>query len=109
MSELTLAQVFGANATQTATELVIKKSDLQSVGLSVTADNRAEQLFVAMFALAKLILNKATQETNNDIQITIVDSYTSIVFRNEQEYKQSNFTVGLEKLETVSGIDPDDY
>ncbi|MBW4572672.1 MAG: hypothetical protein KME31_33280 [Tolypothrix carrinoi HA7290-LM1] len=109
MAELTLQQIFGANATQTATELVIKKSDLQTVGLTVAADNRGEQLFVAIFAKAKQVLNKTAQETNPDLQITIETGYTAIVFRNDQEYKQVNFTVGLEKLETASGIDPDDY
>jgi len=46
MLNLTLAQVFGANATQDATTLTIQKADL--LGLTAAADNRGEQLLVGM-------------------------------------------------------------
>ena len=52
MQPLTLNDLFGVNATQTATELVIKKSDLVAVGLTATANNRAEQLAVAILLQA---------------------------------------------------------
>jgi hypothetical protein len=42
---LALAQVFGAGATQDATTLTIRKSDLP--GLTAAVDNRGEQLLVA--------------------------------------------------------------
>ena len=52
MQTLTLIQLFGVNAVQTADELIIKKSDLSAVGLFPTANNRAEQLFVAILLQA---------------------------------------------------------
>jgi hypothetical protein len=52
MLALTLAQLFGNSATQSATELVIKKADLVAVGLTATANNRAEQLVVAILLQA---------------------------------------------------------
>lgn len=47
---LTLQQLFGANADQTATALTITKADLP--GLTPAADNRAEQLLVAILLQA---------------------------------------------------------
>jgi hypothetical protein len=52
MQALTLQELFGTSASQTATELVIKKSDLVAIGLTVTANNRAEQLAVAVLLKA---------------------------------------------------------
>ncbi|MFN6485446.1 MULTISPECIES: hypothetical protein [unclassified Nostoc] len=52
MQILTLQELFGVNAVQTADELIIKKSDLSAVGLTTTANNGAEQLFVAILLKA---------------------------------------------------------
>ncbi|MEH1809644.1 hypothetical protein [Nostoc sp.] len=52
MIALTLQELFGASASQSATELVIKKSDLVAVGLTATVNNRAEQLAVAIILKA---------------------------------------------------------
>ncbi|MBD2516867.1 hypothetical protein H6G93_17950 [Nostoc sp. FACHB-973] len=52
MQTLTLQDLFGVNAVQTATELVIKKTDLVAVGLTPQTDNRAEQLLVAILLKA---------------------------------------------------------
>ncbi|MBD2416084.1 hypothetical protein FACHB389_35505 [Nostoc calcicola FACHB-389] len=76
MQTLTLQQLFGVNAVQTADELIIKKSDLSAVGLTPTANNRAEQLLVAILLQAlenfEGVLtdesgNKITDELNNAI------------------------------------------
>jgi hypothetical protein len=48
MQTLTLQQLFGESASQSATELVIKKADLVAVGLTPQLNNRAEQLIVAI-------------------------------------------------------------
>ena len=42
MPEPTLTQVFGANATQSAANITIAKSDLATVGLTASANNTAE-------------------------------------------------------------------
>jgi hypothetical protein len=52
MQALTLTQLFGASATQSATELVIKKNDLVAVGLTPASSNRAEQLLVGILLKA---------------------------------------------------------
>ncbi|MCC5597967.1 hypothetical protein [Nostoc favosum] len=69
MQALTLAQLFGVNAVQTATELVIKKSDLVAIGLTPQINNRAEQLVVAI--LLKALENFQGHLTDpNDNQVT---------------------------------------
>ncbi|MBN3959259.1 hypothetical protein [Nostoc sp. NMS8] len=76
MQALTLQELFGDSAYQTATELVIKKSDLVAVGLTATGNNRAEQLVVAILlqvlsnfqgVLTDENGNQITDELNNSI------------------------------------------
>jgi len=109
MAEPTPQQVFGTGFTQTATTLTISKSDLVSVGLTPDANNRAEQLLVAILLKAKAYLTPTLQETDNDVQVTIDTSYPSIVYRNNQNYRQNTYTVALQKIDTATAIDPDDY
>ncbi len=110
MAEPTLVQVFGTNATQTATELIISKADLASVGLTASATNTAESLIVALLQLVKIELNETKQETNTDIQVTIVDDTTpTIIVRNSVNYRQLSLTINLETPDTGSAIDPDNY
>jgi hypothetical protein len=109
VAEPTPQQVFGTGFTQTATTFTISKADLASVGLTADASNRAEQLFVAVLLKAAASLNPTAQQSNPDIQITVESSFPSIVFRNDQNYRQSTYTVALQKLDTATSIDPDDY
>ncbi|RAM50387.1 MAG: hypothetical protein C6Y22_17480 [Hapalosiphonaceae cyanobacterium JJU2] len=109
MAEPTLQQVFGANATQDANTITISKADLTPVGLTSSATNRAEQLFVAILLKAESYLNPTNQASDSDIQVTIDDGFVSIVNRNSQNYRQSTYTIALQKLDTSSNIDPDDY
>ena len=48
MQAFTLQQLFGENASQTATTLTISKVDLATVGLTPAASNSAESLLVAI-------------------------------------------------------------
>ncbi|RUT08430.1 hypothetical protein DSM106972_015980 [Dulcicalothrix desertica PCC 7102] len=110
MAEPTLAQVFGANATQDASFLTISKSDLALVGLTPLADNTAESLKVAILLLAAIELNETKQETNPDIQVVISAGTTpSIISRNDANYRQVTYTVELQTLDTATTIDPDNY
>ena len=109
MAEPTLQQIFGANATQTATTLTISKADLAAVGLSASATNTAESLFVGIMLLAANYLTEANQQTNPDIQVTVVDSFQSLTTRNNQQYRQKTYSLNLQKLDASVGIDPDDY
>ncbi|MCC5599967.1 hypothetical protein [Nostoc favosum] len=52
MLALTLQDLFGVNAIQTADELIIKKSDLSVLGMTATTNNRAQQLVVAILLKA---------------------------------------------------------
>ncbi len=110
MPEPTLVQVFGVNATQTSTTLTISKSDLATVGLTASANNTAESLLVALVKLWNGYLTEANQETNVDIQVTVEPSqFPSIVFRNEQNYRQNTYNINIQKIDSGTTIDPDDY
>lgn len=112
MAEPSLTQVFGAGATQTATTLSIAKADLAAVGLTASATNTAESLFVALLLLAKSSLTPTAQETNGDQSITVAQAdfnFQTLVERNNQTYRQSTYSVNLQKLDTGNTIDPDDY
>lgn len=107
MAEPTLAQVFGANATQTATELIISKADL--TGLTASANNSAESLFAAIGLKAQTTLNDSNQANNPDQSISIDTGIGSITTRNNQNYREYSLTITLSKLDTQSAIDPNDF
>lgn len=107
MAEPTLQEVFGTGATQTGTTLTIAKADFPT--LTAAADNRAEQLFVALLLKAEAVLTPTRQDANPEQSLTIEDSYQSLVNRNNQQYRQVTKSVNLQKLDATAGIDPDDY
>ncbi len=112
MAEPTLADIFGAAATQTATTLTIAKADLTALGLTATATNTAESLFVALLLKAKAVLTPTASETNPDQSVTVAEpdfNAQTLVTRNNQTYRQSSFTVNLQKLDAGSVINPNDY
>lgn len=112
MAEPTLVSIFGAGASQTSTVLTIAKADLSAVGLTASATNTAESLFVALLLLAKNSLTPTAQETNPDQSITVAQAdfnFQTLVERNNQTYRQSTYSVNLQKLDTGNNIDPDDY
>ncbi len=110
MAEPTLQEVFGTNASQTATTLTITKADLTSVGLTASANNTAESLIVAILLKAKEYLSDTNQATNNDIQVTVEQSaFPQIISRNSQNYRQITFNVDLQTVDTSFNIDPDNY
>ena len=112
MAEPTLTQVFGAGAAQTATVLTIAKADLAAVGLTASNTNTAESLFVALLLLAKASITPATLETNFDQSVSVAEAdfnFQTLVTRNNQTYRQSTYSINLQKLDQGSIIDPDDY
>lgn len=109
MAEPTLQQIFGAGATQTATQLVITKADLATVGLTASSTNTAESLFVAIMFVAKQILTDANLQANPDQSISIADSFPSLITRNNAQYRQNTYSINLQKLDTAITIDPDDF
>jgi hypothetical protein len=85
MQTLTLQELFGVNAVQTADELIIKKSDLSAVGLTATANNGAEQLLVAILLQALSIFQGyLTDESGNIISD---ENNAQIGYDNRQLYE----------------------
>ena len=87
MAEPTLTQVFGTNAAQTATTLTITKADL--TGLTASANNSAESLFVAILLKAKSYLTTTNYEANIDQSVVIETpgfNAQSLVTRNNAQY-----------------------
>lgn len=111
MAEPTLAAVFGANATQTSTDLVIKKSDLTGVGLTPSANNTAESLLLALNLKAQEALTEAARETNIDQSVALTDGFSpSITTRNNAVYLRNTISIEVDKeLTGADVIDPDDY
>lgn len=111
MPEPSLIQVFGSNATQTATDLVIKKSDLVDAGLTPSANNTAESLLLAIILKFKAVLTDTARDTNIDQSVAVVDGYSpAITTRNNTIYLRNTISVEVDKLLTgADTIDPDDY
>ncbi len=111
MAEPTLTSVFGANATQTSTDLVIKKSDLVDTGLTPGASNTAESLLLAIVLKFKATLTDAAREINIDQSVAVTDGFSpSITTRNNAIYLRNTISVEVDKLlNGADVIDPDDY
>jgi hypothetical protein len=112
MPEPTINQIFGAAAVQTGTTLTITKADLAAVGLTASATNTAESLFVALLLLAKASLTPTASETNADQSVIVAEQdfdFQSLVTRNNQTFRQTAYTVKLQKVDTASVINPNDY
>lgn len=109
MAEPTLAEIFGANATQTATELILNKADFAAIGLTADAANTAESLLAAIVALAQEYLTEANRDLNSDQSIYIENGLPSLITRGEVTYRQQTKSITFEKLDTQSDFDPDDY
>jgi hypothetical protein len=109
MAEPTLVQVFGANATQTSTDLVIKKSDLADTGLTPSASNTAESLLLAIVLKFKATLTDAARDTDQSVAVT--DGFSpSVTTRNNAIYLRNTISVEVDKLLAGADvIDPDDY
>jgi hypothetical protein len=85
MQALTLQELFGASASQTATQLVIKKSDLVAVGLTASANNTAEQLVVAiLLQTLSIFQGYLTDESGNIISD---ENNAQIGYDNRQLYE----------------------
>lgn len=64
MAKPTLQNIFGPNASQTATDLIIKKSDL--TGLTASATNEAEDLLTAIVQIAALNATQTAWSADTD-------------------------------------------
>jgi len=109
MAEPTLQEVFGANATQDATDIVIKKADL--AGLTPSASNTAESLLSGILLTAKPTLSSTNFASNIDQSLSIENGFSSFTTRgtNNAAYRVDQLNVNLAKLDTGATLDPDDY
>ncbi|MDZ8227527.1 hypothetical protein [Nostoc sp. ChiVER01] len=85
MEQLSLAQLFGKGAVQDATKLVIKKEDLALTGLTPTANNRAQQLIVALALQVLTVFQGSFIDENGNL---IVDEFNNpISYSNRDNYE----------------------
>jgi hypothetical protein len=107
MTQPSLIAVFGTNATQTATDLIIKKADLP--GLTPLATNTAESLLVGVLLRAEIDLTTTARDADPDRNIAIEAGFDSISYRGTTPYYQSQRAITFQKINTGATIDPDDY
>jgi hypothetical protein len=107
MAEPTLQQLFGANCTQDFSYLTISKQDIP--GLTANSENTAESLLVGLVLLAGQYLTETNQETNPDIQVTITKGFDSLITRNNTNYRQYQYTIEMQKVDTATSINPADF
>lgn len=107
--EPTLVQVFGAGAVQDSSTLTIQKSALAAKGLTSSANNTAESLVVALFKQWETYLTAANLDANAEQQISIENSYQSIITRNNTQYRQFAKTINLQVVDMTSDIDPNKF
>lgn len=94
MAEPTITEVFGNNASQTATELVVSKADFAALGLPQVADNTAESLLMAIILKAQSELtpdNRAADNTNR--QVTVEPTTPDIFDDGATTYERKSYYV----------------
>ncbi|MBE9011033.1 hypothetical protein IQ250_12530 [Pseudanabaenaceae cyanobacterium LEGE 13415] len=110
MAEPTLADVFGANATQNETSITIQKADLQALGLTPAATNRAESILVAIVMRATSALtevNRAQDLTNRHVTVNYAGQ--DLIDQSGNAFRRDAYSVLLYKSTQLATIDPDDY
>jgi hypothetical protein len=111
MPEPTLQQVFGASATQTATTITITKADFVSIGLTPSATNTSEALYVALLLFAANNLTEANRLTDLVARNVAID-YSGQDLVNQggsNVFLRDSYQVSLYKATTIAAIDPDNY
>lgn len=107
MAEPTLTQVFGENATQTATTLTITKADLD---LTASGANTAESLLAAII---KKSLDHLTEENRaaspTQQQISSIDNGDQIYSDGITDYLVRSIVIQFFRDYSVSTLNPDDY
>lgn len=109
MAEPTLAEVFGASASQDATTLTITKASLP--GLTPATNNTAESLLAAIVLQCfGTLTDQARQaDVTGDRQVTTIDLGEQIFNDGTQDFLLKGFAIQFYSPYTASGFDPDDY
>jgi hypothetical protein len=117
MAELTLQNVFGNSAVQTATTVTFTKSELAALAAAAgftytpSATDGAEKLFSAILMAASQNLNstnRAADYTTRNVEIS-APSYPSIVSQNSTNWQRDSWTVNLYKAFNYANLSANDY
>jgi len=111
MAEPLLTEIFGANATQTATTLTITKADFVVNSLTPLAANTAESLLVAILLKCRIALTEEARLTNLPLRnVTAVYSGQDLIDQGGTNiFLRDTLQVSMYRLTTISAIDPDNY
>lgn len=109
MAEPTLEQVFGAGAIQDNSIVVIQKSALANVGLTVTATNTAESLFAALLKIAANSLTAQNQSLNADQHCTVQSANSTVYESAFGTRLRQNLLITFDDAFVNPGITPDHY
>ena len=108
MAVLSITDVFGPGASQTANAFTIAKADLPT--LTPKVDNNGQQLLVAIIIACANKLTENNRTTNDDQRITIAYGgqtvYPGIGGKNESQH---SYTITLHKPVPAESVDADDY
>lgn len=109
MTKKTLVESFGTGAAQTATDLTISKTPLNTQGLTALATNTAQGLIAALVKLWASVFTASNRTANLDETITV--TYDGQTSRTEggNVYRVDTYRVQLFKLTPPIDADPDDY
>jgi hypothetical protein len=117
MAELSLQNVFGASATQSATTFTVTKAEMAALVTAAgftytpTANDGAEKLFSALLFAASANLNstqRAIDLVGRNIEI-IAPSYPTIVSSSGVNYQRDGWTVNLYLPYTYSPLSANNY
>jgi hypothetical protein len=109
MPEPTLSDVFGANASQTATTLIIDKGDLAPAGLTASATNTAESIFAAVIKRMLSNLTVENQLLNPDQSVSLQIANPTIYQSPHGDRYRQTILVSFDSPHTDPGLVPDDY
>ncbi|MDB9349031.1 hypothetical protein PN509_18240 [Nodularia spumigena CS-588/02] len=111
MAEPLLTDVFGATATQTETQLIINKADLVDVGLTASATNTAESLFVSLQMKARQSLTEANFQLNTEQNLYYSDGFPSFITKGEtaESWRVEQISWNIASPNTGVSLNPNDY
>ncbi|WP_413176518.1 hypothetical protein [Anabaena azotica] len=109
MPKHTLTEIFGTNATQTATDIIIKKADLPT--LTASLNNSGSSLLVAIVLKAESVCTEIAYNDDIDKTCYFSQGFSSLTNRGENltTYRNDEKILNISKIDEGSVIDADDY
>lgn len=111
MAEPTLAEVYGADTTQSGGTLNVAKTAMSARGLTPAVDNTAESMLVA------IILTAAQSLTEANRLLDLVNRNIAIIYTGQDLIDQGGgnvflrdtYQISFYKSQAILSIDPDNY